>query len=472
MNRLQMIFQKLVTSKIPLIVLKLALIAVSGQSLATAKATPKDLYSQFRPAVVEIKGTQMGIDNGSLGTGFFVSEDGELITNYHVLRDSIHRAAAGVYFRLSDGTIIKDYEVAQCTDERGIDICLLRLKVKPKSWFKKHTKKPAIGQEVFVIGHPRGFSYTFTQGMVSAVRESDAKILELQVTAALNPGNSGGPIFDNEGNLMGVATYVITESEALNFGITAKEAFRFISSHRKFQSHQSYSKMHYAMNKKRSEELSEKLNMPIINALKKRPDPEKTLKGFQPIWIKSDRWKVTGYLPNQFSCHVDKVEGVKQSKIHCKYGFADFEFYSQEVSPSWQIQSLNGTMISTPEPLELTQRLINNGTWPKIAASLTAKERKYMYSSPSAVKCRTITHPAFNNNTRCYEFKYNSRVFDASSLTMMSQHNNQVFYSRVTTTEASQVPFYFDLLAMFVMTLRRVDTPEPMATKRQFSSIR
>lgn len=438
----------------------------------TSQLTTKELYVQYRPAVVEIKGTQMGIDNGALGTGFFVSGEGELLTNYHVLRDSVQRASASVYFRLSDGTIIKDYEVARCTDERGIDLCLLRLKVKPKSWFKIHTKAPAVGQEVFVIGHPRGLTYTFTQGMVSAVRESNAKILELQVTAALNPGNSGGPIFDNEGNLMGVATYILNESEGLNFGINAKEAFNYISNNRKFYPHRLYSKVYYDTNKRKSKEMSEKLINPFINALNRGAVPDKIMNGHTEVFIKRDRWKVTGILPGKVSCHEDKVEGMIQFKIHCKFAFADFTFYSHEVRSDWKIQSINGTLISNPEPMGLTQQLIDNGTWPKISAKLTPKQQKYMYSSPSAVKCLTVTQPAFNNNTRCYEVKYNAGSFDASSLTFMSQHNNRVFYSKIIATEAAQVPFYFDLLALFVQTLRRVDTPEPMATKRQFSSIR
>ena len=89
--------------------------------------------------------------------------------------------------------------------------------------FKKDL--PNIGTDVIAIGSPKGFDYTFTKGIVSSLR-NDGKMI--QTDAALNEGNSGGPLIDKNGCVVGVNTAAINDSENLNFAISNKVALRFI----------------------------------------------------------------------------------------------------------------------------------------------------------------------------------------------------------------------------------------------------
>ncbi|MEM7208924.1 MAG: DegQ family serine endoprotease [Pseudomonadota bacterium] len=142
------------------------------------------------------------------GSGFIVSDDGYVVTNAHVvdgaetIRVSLHDK------REFDATLIG-------ADERT-DVALLKIDAENLPQVELgDSDEIRVGQWVLAIGSPFGFEYTATQGIVSAVSRhlrGDSYVPFIQTDAAVNPGNSGGPLFDAEGRVIGVNSQIYTRS--------------------------------------------------------------------------------------------------------------------------------------------------------------------------------------------------------------------------------------------------------------------
>ena len=148
-----------------------------------------------------------------LGTGFVVWPDGRIATNLHVIAGA--REATVV---LNDGREFKDVEVLGA--DPAHDLVVLRVEVeglKALPLGDSHAVKP--GERVVAIGHPLGLGNTVSDGIISAVRVIDPTITLLQITAPIAPGSSGGPIFNERAEVIGVATRAGIEGQNLNFGV-------------------------------------------------------------------------------------------------------------------------------------------------------------------------------------------------------------------------------------------------------------
>lgn len=151
----------------------------------------------------------------SLGTGFFVSSKGLLVTNAHVIS-----GASKVTVRCRDGSIFLASVVRSMPSP---DLALLKINGPvPAILAFGDSDQVEVGSEVIAVGTPRGLEGTVTRGIVSANRIIDG-IRFFQVDAAVNPGNSGGPLLDARGSVIGVTTLKENEAEGLGFGIAASE---------------------------------------------------------------------------------------------------------------------------------------------------------------------------------------------------------------------------------------------------------
>lgn len=156
-----------------------------------------------------------------VGAGFIVSPEGYALTSAHVAGDS-----AEVSLTLADSNQLTA-EVEKKDD--GRDLALLRLdrvNLPAVQFASSATLKQ--GAKVAALGSPLGLEGSVTEGVVSAVnREIDGKSY-LQIDAALNEGNSGGPVIDERGRVVGIATAVIKEAENVGFAIPSNEAMEFL----------------------------------------------------------------------------------------------------------------------------------------------------------------------------------------------------------------------------------------------------
>ncbi len=171
------------------------------------------LVQKAKPAVVEILTFDQQNNLLKTGTGFFISPDGLLLTNYHVISGGSSIMAktptGAVYFLKSVLSASKTYDVAKL-QFFATDVPYLTL----------GSSSGAIeGQRVLVIGNPEGLGGTVSDGIISAFRDNRSMI---QITASISPGSSGSPVLDEAGNVVGIVTQVFKEGQNLNFAISSE----------------------------------------------------------------------------------------------------------------------------------------------------------------------------------------------------------------------------------------------------------
>ncbi len=144
----------------------------------------------------------------SMGSGFIVSKDGTILTNNHVVE-----GADEIYVRFSDRRELKAKLIG--SDQRS-DLAVLKVEAEDLPVVKLGKSKDLkVGEWVFAIGSPFGFDYTVTAGIVSAKGRSlpnENYVPFIQTDVAINPGNSGGPLFNMDGEVVGINSQIYTRS--------------------------------------------------------------------------------------------------------------------------------------------------------------------------------------------------------------------------------------------------------------------
>ena len=162
--------------------------------------TPSQLFTEFAPSVVTISVKGPMGEGG--GTGFIIDSSGTIGTNYHVIQN-----ATELKIKLMDGTVISDLEIL-AENEPG-DLALLRVKsdkVLPPVALGD-SDKITVGERAVSIGNPLGLEHTLTDGLVSARRVMQGRKM-IQMSTPVSPGNSGGPVFNSKGEVIGVTTAI------------------------------------------------------------------------------------------------------------------------------------------------------------------------------------------------------------------------------------------------------------------------
>ena len=178
---------------------------------AALALTPDKIAERAIPSIVLIK-TASG-----LGTGFVVSSDGLIATNLHVIGDARQATVT-----VADGREFTNIEVISF--DAVHDLLVLRVPAKNlPALALGDSAKVKVGERVVAIGHPFGLGNTVSDGLVSAVRKINPQLTVLQVSAPISQGSSGGPLFNESGEVIGISTLIVTQGQNLNFGMPANQ---------------------------------------------------------------------------------------------------------------------------------------------------------------------------------------------------------------------------------------------------------
>jgi S1-C subfamily serine protease len=180
------------------------------------------------------------------GSAFFVSASGHIITNNHVVEDSSIKEISGKCDNVNVYLNNKKYVAKIIAQDRQNDLALLKIsnESRIKNFATFRNKEPVLGEKITALGYPFGKAISsqikLTSGNVSSLSGIGDEFTRMQIDAALQPGNSGGPIYDKSGNVIGVAVakasifYFLqafgTLPENMNFGIKSSVVKTFLQS--------------------------------------------------------------------------------------------------------------------------------------------------------------------------------------------------------------------------------------------------
>jgi serine protease Do len=204
--------------------------ALSGPAAASAKPviTAEQMVKNNKAAVVMVR-----TGNG-MGSGFIINKEGLLVTNAHVVSAGAHKEdplstnhVPFVKIRFANGREVPGKVVGF---HAAKDLALIQLPPNPFGWpFVELADSATVaeGQEVVAMGHPRGLPFTVTRGIVSGTEfRNNGFVRYLQHDASVNSGNSGGPLFNMRGEVIGVNSMIITQSggfDGISYAITAAD---------------------------------------------------------------------------------------------------------------------------------------------------------------------------------------------------------------------------------------------------------
>ena len=227
----------------------LSLLTFSMLSITTNAQQLRDAFRKVAPSVVIVRTKRVEVAPSAdepraiidgLGSGVLISNDGKVLTAAHVVQ-----TADVAIVEFSDGQVIIARVIG--SDVRS-DVALLQLQEMPKGVAPVtlgDSDKVEVGDQIFVIGAPYGISQTLSFGHLSgrhrlpSINESATSVELLQTDAAINGGNSGGPVFDMEGNVIGIVSTIMSHSggsEGLAFATAANTAKQLLLERKPFWS--------------------------------------------------------------------------------------------------------------------------------------------------------------------------------------------------------------------------------------------
>lgn len=193
---------------------------VNGALITIDKDKDQETYIKMFPDAQTIVQ-----NSASSGTGFFLSKDGYIITNYHVIENARTIKVSGI----NDDTKTSYTARVEISDKQN-DLAILRIidvSFKPLTnipYTFKYTTS-SVGEDCFVLGYPlistMGLDIKLTNGIISSKTGFEGNIAEYQMSAPVQPGNSGGPLFDKNGNIIGVVCAKHREAENADYAIKA-----------------------------------------------------------------------------------------------------------------------------------------------------------------------------------------------------------------------------------------------------------
>ena len=185
------------------------------ETIESKTYTATEIYENYVNSVGEIITYDKSGNEYAIGTGFVYSSDGKIITNYHVIEKAY---SAKVY--IAGGEYKVQYVL---TYDKEIDIAILKISANNLKPVKLCERTHKVGSVVYALGSSKGLTATFSDGMITYADRVLDGVSYTQHDAPISGGNSGGPLINGYGEVIGINTWTVRESQNLNFAINVSE---------------------------------------------------------------------------------------------------------------------------------------------------------------------------------------------------------------------------------------------------------
>ena len=199
-----------------------------AKPMSDGPMSPAELFAKASPAVVQILVRDDVHESVGQGSGFFVSPDGLLVTNYHLVKDAVYARV-----RMDNKATLFVQRIVATAPESDLALLKVAGRGEPLPHLPvAEGDPPRPGTKVLAIGSPQGYTNTLSEGLISGVRSGDGQAVRIQTTAPISQGSSGGPLLTLDGQVVGVTTYYVRDGQNLNFAIPASEVRQLVRDRR------------------------------------------------------------------------------------------------------------------------------------------------------------------------------------------------------------------------------------------------
>jgi S1-C subfamily serine protease len=206
------------SSQTPAQSLAVAVILLGAAVLLPAEELSAErIYTQTLPSVLTLRVENKAGDR-YVGAAFLAVTQGVAVTAWHVIHDAVKVSAKFPNGTSCDVSGFIDYDETK-------DVALIRVDSEDRPLLNLADTKPAIGAKTYVIGSPKGYEFSISDGLLSQIQKVDG-FNQYQVSCPFSPGNSGGPILNAKGEVLGIAAWTRNGAQNLNFATPAKEALK------------------------------------------------------------------------------------------------------------------------------------------------------------------------------------------------------------------------------------------------------
>jgi serine protease Do len=198
---------------------------------ASAEAAPNPSFPQMISGTVTIlvdRGIKVekgvGYPDRVIGSGFFIDKRGYILTNHHVIESEVdpkYKGYSRLFIRLSESPAGERIPAKVVGYDKAFDLALIKTEITPDFVFGGWSgQAPTPGDRIYAIGSPAGLEKTVTSGIISAMGRRMLQVGDsMQVDVPLNPGNSGGPLLDEKGDVIGIVFAGMPQFPGLNFAV-------------------------------------------------------------------------------------------------------------------------------------------------------------------------------------------------------------------------------------------------------------
>jgi S1-C subfamily serine protease len=179
-----------------------------------AELKPEELYSAVSPSIVALD-VENFAGKHFVGTAFLAAGNRLAVTAWHVVHD-----ARRVEARFADNQRVTVTGLVDKNEK--LDLALLQLEAGPRPRITLASAAPRIGSRVYLVGSPRGFDFSISEGLISQIRTLDG-VRYYQLSCPISPGDSGGPVLNDRGEAIGVVSWRKADAENVGFAIPSPE---------------------------------------------------------------------------------------------------------------------------------------------------------------------------------------------------------------------------------------------------------
>lgn len=188
------------------------------EQYAATRLSSEELYNLAEKAVVEITTYKKNGDGLSLGSGFIISADGQIVTNFHVI-DEAYKINVAYNNRTYTVTDVLAYS-------EDIDLAILKISASGLNFVEMNEDLQQGGGDAFAVGSSEGYTLSFSTGTIASPDRVFGDVHYIQHSSPISHGNSGGPLFNAYGEVIGVNTSTDIDGQNLNFAIRVSELKR------------------------------------------------------------------------------------------------------------------------------------------------------------------------------------------------------------------------------------------------------